>query len=264
MALTALVANGQRISFKIKGSDTCLPLSQLETEVFMKRNDSSSISVTGGGSGVGFSALINGSIDIAQASRSMKPEEKIKMKDAGKDYKETVIAFDALAIVINKGNKIEQLTRDQLKGIFTGKISNWKEVGGADLKIIVYCRESSSGTYEFLKEHVMDNENYSISAEIMPATDAIIESVGKNEGAIGYVGLAYVEKSVKTVQVSFDGKIFVGPSIETAKNRTYPITRPLYYYYLTSTETKLKPYLDFVLSDEGQKIVLREGYVPLK
>ena len=261
---SAFVMQTVKVVCKIKGSDTCLPLSQKFAEAFMKKNSGSSITVVGGGSGVGFSALISGTTDIAQASRSMKMDEKIKMKDAGKAYKETIIAYDALSVIVNPSNKINQITREQLEGIFTGKITNWKEVGGDDLKIIVYSRESSSGTFEFFKEHVMNKKNYTTSALLMPATGAIVQAVSQTAGAIGYIGLAYSDKSVKSLKVSFDGKTFVEPSIETAKNKTYPITRPLYYYYLNSTEPSIKPYIDFILSDEGQKIVLQEGYVPLK
>ena len=189
----------------------------------------------------------------------------MKMKEAGKAYKEVIIAKDALAVVVNPKNQVNQLTREQLEDIFTGKITNWKEVGGADLQIVVYSRETSSGTYEFFKEHVMNKKNYVASALLMPATGAIIQSVSQTEGAIGYVGLAYIEKDIKALKVSYDkGKTFVVPSIETAMNLTYPITRPLYYYYLTTIESKVSPFINFILSDEGQKIVIAEGYVPLK
>lgn len=256
--------NAQKVACKIKGSDTVLPLSQKEAEAFNKKTGSS-VSVTGGGSGVGFAALIGGTTDIAQASRSIKMDEKLKLKDAGKAFKETKIALDALAVIVNSGNTVSELTREQLEGIFTGKITNWKEVGGKDLKIIVYSRESSSGTFEFFKEHVMNKKNYATSALLMPATGAIVQSVSQTEGAIGYIGLAYLEKTVKAVKVSFDnGKTYTAPSIETAKNATYPITRPLFYYYLTSVESKIQPFIDFVLSSEGQKLVLDEGYVSLK
>jgi phosphate transport system substrate-binding protein len=261
----AFVMQTAKVVCKIKGSDTCLPLSQKFAESFMKKNPGSSITVIGGGSGVGFSALISGTTDIAQASRSMKMDEKMKMKDAGKAFKETIIAYDALSVIVNPANKINQLTREQLEGIFTGAITNWKDLGGSDMKIIVYSRESSSGTFEFFKEHVMHKKNYATSVLLMPATGAIVQSVSQTEGAIGYVGLAYVEKSVKAIKVSYDqGKTFVEPSIETAKNKTYPVTRPLFYYYLNSTEASVKPYIDFILSPEGQDIVLKEGYVPLK
>jgi phosphate transport system substrate-binding protein len=261
----ANIIEAQKVTCKIKGSDTCLPLSQKEAESFMKKSAGSSITVTGGGSGVGLSALMSGTTDIAQSSRSMKMDEKLKMKEAGKAFKEVVIAKDALAVIVNPGNKVSQLTREQLEGIFTGKITNWKDVGGADLKIIVYSRESSSGTFEFFKEHVMNKKNYTSSALLMPATGAIVQSVSQTEGAIGYVGLAYLEKNVKAIKVSYDkGKNYIEPSVENAKNKTYPVTRPLFYYYLTTSEKTVSPLIQFILSDEGQKIVLAEGYVPLK
>jgi phosphate transport system substrate-binding protein len=255
----------QSISLKIKGSDTCLPLIQKESELYMKKNANASITVTGGGSGVGIAALMSGTTDIAMASRKMKMDEKMKMQDAGKAFKEVVFANDAISVVVNPGNKVDQLTREQLEGMYTGKIKNWKEVGGDDLTIVLYSRESSSGTYEFFKEHVLMNKNYASSALLMPATGAIIQSVSQTKGAVGYVGLAYVEKTVKALKVSYDkGKTYVTPSVETAKNKTYPITRPLQLYYLTSLEKKVAPYINYLLSAEGQKIVLDEGYIPLK
>ena len=255
--------NAQKL--KIKGSDTVLPLTQKEAEEYMKKNAGSSLMVTGGGSGVGIAALLNGTTDIAQSSRSLKLDEKIKLQDAGKAYKETIIAYDALAVIVNPTNKVSQLTREQLEGIFTGKITNWKEVGGDDVKMVVYSRETSSGTYEFFKEHVLKGKNFASAALLMPATGAIVQSVSQTKGAIGYVGLAYLEKEVKALKVSFDkGKTFVSPAVETAKNKTYPITRPLFYYYLASIEKTLSPYINYVLSPVGQDLVLKTGYVPLK
>lgn len=255
----------QKLVCKIKGSDTVLPLSQKEAENYMKKNAGSSITVTGGGSGVGLSAIMSGTTDIAQSSRSMKMDEKLKMQEAGKAFKEVIIAYDALAVIVHPSNKVGQLTREQLEGIFTGKITNWKEVGGADLKIIVYSRETSSGTYEFFKEHVLNKKNYAPTALLMAATGAIVQSVSQTQGAIGYVGLAYIEKSVKPLKVSYDkGKTFVAPSLENAKSKSYPVTRPLYYYYLTKSEKQVKPFVDYILSAEGQQTVVSEGYVPVK
>ncbi len=250
---------------RIKGSDTMLPLSQKEAEVYMKANSNNKVTVTGGGSGVGIAALIDGTTDLAQSSRKIKMDEKIKLQEAGVTYKEVIAAYDALAVIVNPENKVSQLTREQLEGIFTGKIKNWKEVGGDDAKIIVYSRESSSGTYEFFKEHVMSKKNFANDVLSMPATGAIIQSVSQTKGAIGYVGLAYLDKNEKALKVSYDkGKTFIAPSMETAKNKTYPVVRPLYYYYSTKVESKVKAFLDFVLSTEGQKIVEQVGYVPLK
>ncbi|MDD4644777.1 MAG: PstS family phosphate ABC transporter substrate-binding protein [Bacteroidales bacterium] len=262
LMLPALI-NAQ--SFKIKGSDTVLPLSQAESESYSKKSPGASISVTGGGSGVGLAAIISGTTDIAQSSRKMKMDEKLKMQEAGKAFKEVIIAYDALAVIVNPANPVSQLTREQLEGIFTGKITNWKEVGGADQKIVAYSRETSSGTYEFFKEHVLNKKNFGTNALLMPATGAIVQSVSQTKGAVGYVGLAYLEKNIKALKVSYDkGKTYVAPSVATAMDKSYPVTRPLYYYYLTSIEKTVSPFITYVLSPEGQKIVEQTGYVPLK
>lgn len=249
---------------RIKGSDTVLPLSQKEAESYKKVNSKSAVSVTGGGSGVGISALLSGTTEIAQSSRKIKFDEKQKLQEAGKTAKEVIVAYDALAVVVNPSNQVSKLTREQLEGIFTGKIKNWKEVGGANLKIIPYSRETSSGTYEFFKEVVLKNKNYVNGIMSMPATGAIIQSVGQTKGAIGYVGLAYISKDVKAIHVSFDkGKSYTAPSVAAAKNKTYPIVRPLYYYYEVKSTAKVKPFIDFVLSAEGQKIVSNVGFISL-
>ncbi len=269
ISLTALILFGgvliaQKITVKVKGSDTVLPLAQKQAEKYMQADNTMSISVVGGGSGVGIAALLDGTTDIAASSRSIKMSEKLKLQEAGKAVKEVKIAFDALAVIVNPANKVSQLTREQLDGIFTGKIKNWKEVGGDDLVIVVYSRESSSGTFEFFKEKVLLNKNFAASSLMMPATGAIIQSVSQTKGAIGYVGLAYLDKSVKDVKVSYDGgKIYVLASIENAKNKTYPIIRPLFFYYPVSAEKKVKKFVDYILSDAGQKTVLEVGYVPL-
>jgi phosphate transport system substrate-binding protein len=249
---------------KIKGSDTLLPLSQKEAENYMKANPSQTLIVTGGGSGVGISALIEGTTDIAQSSRKIKFDEKQKIQEGGKSLKEVIVAYDALAIIVHPTNKVKNLTREQLEGIFTGKITNWKEVGGDDLKIIPYSRETSSGTYEFFKESVLKNKNYKNGILSMPATGAIVQSVSQTKGAIGYVGLAYLNKSIKAIDVSYDkGKSFIEPSIATAKNGTYPVVRPLYFYYTVQSEKIVRPFIDYVLSTTGQKIVTEIGFIAL-
>jgi phosphate transport system substrate-binding protein len=249
----------------IKGSDTMLPLTQKLAEQFMKANNDKKVTVNGGGSGVGLSALVENTTDIAMASRRIKFSEKQKMQETGRTSKEVIVAYDALAVVVNPANKVTNLTREQLEGIFTGKITNWKQVGGEDMKIIVYSRETSSGTYEFFKEHVLNNKNYMNGIMSMPATGAIIQSVSQTKGAIGYVGLAYLNSSVKAIHVSYDkGKTYVEPTVANAKNKTYPIVRPLYYYYDIKIEKKVKPYIDYVLSPEGQAIVSKVGYIPVK
>lgn len=249
---------------KIKGSDTCLPVSQTEAENFMNKNKGTKVTVTGGGSGVGISALMEGTTDIAMSSRKMKFDEKVRLQEAKKNAKEVVIAYDALAVVVHPSNKVDNLTREQLEGIFTGKIKNWKEVGGADMKIVAYSRETSSGTYEFFKESVLKNKNYMNGILSMPATGAIIQSVSQTKGAIGYVGLAYVSPRVKTLSVSYDGKHYAAPTVENATNKTYPIVRPLYYYYNVKKKAEIDPLIQYILSPDGQDIIKKSGYIPVK
>jgi phosphate transport system substrate-binding protein len=249
----------------IKGSDTVLPLGQKEAEVYMKKDSSTSISVTGGGSGVGLAALMDGTTDIAMASRDLKTEEKLKLTEEKKEVEQVIIAYDALSIIINPANKVHQLTREQLEKIYTGELTNWKDVGGADEKIVAYSRESSSGTFEFFKEKVMDKKNYAATVLSMPATGSIVQSVSQTKGAIGYIGMAYETTGIKAVAVSYDaGKTYVAPSIAAAKDKSYPISRPLFYLFDKVNKEKVQAFIDFAVSDEGQKIVGEIGYVPVK
>ena len=188
----------------------------------------------------------------------------MKAKAAKQDIEETIVAYDALAVIVHPSNPVKQLTRKQLEDIFRGKITNWKQVGGEDRKIVVYSRETSSGTYEFFKESVLKNKNYMPGSLSMPATGAIIQSVSQTQGAIGYVGLAYVSPRIKTLSVSYDGKPYAEPSVENATNKTYPIVRPLYYYYNARNKGDVAPLMDFILSTEGQDIIKKSGYIPVK
>lgn len=255
---------------KIKGSDTVLPVSQEGAETYMNAHPGSRITVTGGGSGVGISALLDGTTDIAMASRSIKFKEKVKLKKNGKKLCESVVAFDALAVIVNPSNPIRHLTREQLEAIFRGKITNWKDVKdyvtgkrGPDLKIIVYSRETSSGTYEFFKTSVLKEKNYMAGVLSMPATGAVIQSVSQTHGAIGYVGMAYINKDVRAIKVSYDNKHFIYPNMETGRKRIYPIIRELYYYYTEDKAAYVTPFINYLLSPEGQKIVMKSGYVPV-
>ena len=247
---------------RIKGSDTVLPVAQQTAERFMALNPDARITVTGGGTGVGISALLDGTTDIAMAS--IKFSEKMKVKSAGKEVEEVIVAYDALAVVVHPSNPVKQLTRQQLEDIFRGKITNWKQVGGDDRKIVVYSRETSSGTYEFFKESVLKNKNYMSSSLSMPATGAIIQSVSQTKGAIGYVGLAYLSPRVKSLSVSYDGKHFAPPTMESATDKSYPIVRPLYYYYNTENAGQVNPLISFILSPAGQEIIKKSGYIPVK
>ena len=249
---------------RIKGSDTVLPIAQQTAERFMTLNPNARVTVTGGGSGVGISALLDETTDIAMASRGIKFSEKMKAKAAGEELEEIPVAYDALAVVVHPSNPVKQLTRRQLEDIFRGKITNWKQVGGDDRKIVVYSREPSSGTYEFFKESVLKNKNYMASSLSMPATGAIIQSVSQTKGAIGYVGLAYVSPRVKTLSVSYDGKHYAAPTVENATNKTYPIVRPLYYYYNVKKKAEIDPLVQYILSPDGQDIIKKSGYIPVK
>ena len=234
-------------------------------EQYLEKHPESEIIVTGGGSGVGIAALPENTTDIAMASRRIKFGEKMKFAEIGLDAREVIVAYDALAVVVNPSNPVDSLTREQLEAIFRGKITNWKEVGGEDWKIVVYSRETSSGTYEFFKESVLDNKNYMSSILSMPATGAIIQSVKQTKGAIGYIGLAYLNRFVKPLSVSYDGgRHYAEPSVRTAADGSYPIVRPLYYYYDAEKESVVSPFVSYVLSDEGQASVLEQGFVPVR
>lgn len=267
LLLLALLGVGMSAPLKaqrIKGSDTVLPVAQQTAERFMTLHPGARVTVTGGGSGVGISALLDKTTDIAMASRSIKFNERMKAKEAGEDLRETIIAFDALAVVVHPSNPVDRLTREQLEGIFRGKITNWREVGGEDRQIVVYSRETSSGTYEFFKESVLKNKNYMAGSLSMPATGAIIQSVSQTKGAIGYVGLAYVSPRIKTLAVSYDGHGYAEPTLENAVDKSYPIVRPLYYYYQAQDSAAVAPLMDFILSDQGQEIIRRSGYIPVR
>lgn len=255
-------ANLSFAQIKVKGSDTMLPLVQELAEIFTTKQGGVPVAVTGGGSGTGINALKSGSTDIAMSSRAMKMGEKISFEEAKKGIKEIVIGFDALSIIVHPSNKVSNLTRQQLEGIFTGKITNWKEVGGEDLKIVPYTRESSSGTYEFMKEYVLDGKEFTNTAISSPATAGIVQSVSQTKGAIGYIGLAYLEDIVKPIAVSFDGTNFVEPSFKNAVDKKYPIIRELYFFHTKNDENKVKSFTSFVLSDIGQKALAHKGYIP--
>lgn len=263
--LCALSFQGILHAQRVKGSDTLLPLTQELAEQYLKKEPDAEVIVTGGGSGVGIAALPENTTDIAMASRQIKFSEKMKFAELGLDAEEVVVAYDALAVVVNPSNPVGRLTREQLEAIFRGKITNWKDVGGEDRKIVVYSRETSSGTYEFFKESVLENKNYMSSILSMPATGAIIQSVRQTKGAIGYIGLAYLNPYVKPLAVSYDGGAhYAVPSVETAAAGSYPIVRPLYYYYDSRKEAQVSPFISYVLSPEGQESVLEQGFIPVK
>ena len=265
LLLAALGLTAAACAQKLKGSDTLLPLAQKAAENYSEKNPSAHVTVTGGGSGVGLSSLREGTTDIAMASRRIKFDERVRMQQAGRPVEELTVAFDALAVIVHPSNPVSRLTREQLEGLFRGKITNWKQVGGEDRKIVVYSRETSSGTYEFFKESVLKHRNYMPAVLSMPATGAIIQSVSQTPGAIGYVGLAYLNPEVKALAVSYDGGgSYVAPTFDNARSKSYPIVRPLYFYYTKSNEAAVRPLVDYLTSDEGQAMVASVGFIPIR
>lgn len=250
----------------VKGSDTLVILSQRWAEVFMKSNPGIAVQVTGGGSGTGIAALLNGSTDICNASRPMKQSEIEKLKEKyGSTGVEIKVAIDGLSVYVNKANKkVNDLTLAQIKGIYTGEIKNWKEVGGSDAKIIMYGRENSSGTYVYFKEHVLENKDFSSDVQSLPGTAAVVNAVSKDKNAIGFGGAAYA-KGIKDIAVKKDpdSKAFL-PNKKNIESGEYPISRFLYMYTRKKPEGNIKKFVDWALSKEGQRIVAEVGYFPVK
>jgi len=248
----------------VKGSDTLVILAQRWAEVYMKSNPSVAIQVTGGGSGVGISALINGATDIANASRKMKASEKDKLKARYNTLGvEVACAKDGITVYLHPSNKLKELSIKQLSEIYKGNIKNWKEVGGADADIKLYGRENSSGTYVFFQENVVKGD-YAPSCQTLPGTAAVVNAVKKDPAGIGYGGAAYAE-GIEICKVKKDDKSagFI-PTAETIKTGEYPITRYLYMYLKNKPTGAIKQYIDWILSPEGQKLVVETGYFPVK
>lgn len=249
-------------SITIEGSDTMVNLAQAWQEKFNEANPGVMIAVKGGGSGTGIAALINGTVDFANASREIKDEEKAQATEKGIDAVETKVAVDGIAVIVNPANGVGELTLDQLGKIYRGEIKNWKDVGGADKPIVLLSRDSSSGTYEYFKEEVVakDDENaeYAKEAKLLPSTQAIVDETKANPDAIGYVGLGYVVPEVKVVAI--DG---VAASIDAAKDGSYVLSRGLYMYSNGAPADVMKAYIDWILGPDGQAVVTDQGFVPV-
>jgi len=256
----------KREELSLKGSDTMLHVGEAWAEKFREDNPGVSVSVTGGGSGTGISALINGHTQIAMASRKIQEDERARAQKQGKAVREFEVGKDGIAVIVHKANPIKELSVDQLRRIFTGQITNWRQVGGPDRDIVLYSRETSSGTYIFFREHVLKNADYSPKALLMPSTVALVQGVVGNESAIGYSGLAYAEEgNVAIIGVkATDDAPAVLPSTETIKDGSYPISRPLLLYTLGDPGGNAKAFIDFALSTPGQDILKQIGYLPIK
>lgn len=254
-----------------KGSDTIVNIALAWAEEYQKLHPEVRISVTGGGSGTGITALINGSIPLANASRQIKTEELETARAAGLDPQEFIIARDAIAIIVHPDNPINQLTIEQLSAIYTGKINNWSELGGEDRPIVRLSRETNSGTHVFFLEKVVrmdDSSDKTIFAAdtcLLPSSEGIISEVRENPNAIGYDGLGYVTDEVKLVAVSSleNPDKFVLPSVQSVSEGTYYISRSLYMYTQKAPTGELEKYLDWLLSSDAQQIVANLGFVPI-
>jgi len=248
----------------VKGSDTMVILAQKWAEIYMKSHPDVVVQVTGGGSGTGISALINGSTDICNASRPLKSSEMDKLKDRyGSLGIEIPCAKDGITIFLNESNAISELSVKQLGDIFSGKVKNWKDVGGPDAEIKLYGRENSSGTYVFFQEKVVKGD-YAPNCQTLPGTAAVVNAVSKDKYGIGYGGAAYA-KGVKHCKVKKDDKSQAfNATAETIAKGDYPITRYLYMYMRNRPTGEIKAYIDWILSGDGQKVVTEIGYFPVK
>lgn len=257
-------------SIQIKGSDTMVNLGQAWAEKYMQENPGEFIAVTGGGSGTGFSSLISGTCDIVMSSRSIKDKEIALAKQRGINPFEIKVALDGLAVVVNPKNPVSKLTLDQIAKIFTGKITNWKEVGGLDYNIVILSREVNSGTHVYFKEHVLrkgdpnGKEEFAPGALLLSSSQAIADEVAQNPSAIGYYGMGYISSKQKPIMVAKDEKSeYETPTIENVVNGKYPISRPLFLYTNGQPQGLVKKFVDFCLSKEGQDIVLKTDFVPI-
>jgi phosphate transport system substrate-binding protein len=254
-----------------KGSDTIVNLALAWAERYQQEHPEVRISVTGGGTGTGIASLINGTVDIANASRAIKKEEVNEAKQKGIDPQEHVIARDAIAVIVNPNNPLQKLTLEQVSEIYRGDIDNWKEVGGDDRPIVRVSRETNSGTHVYFLESVIrlgKKDSKAIFSEdtlLLPSSEGIISEVGDNPNAIGYDGLGYVTPQVKVLSIAKtpDGS-YMQPSAETVNAGTYPISRDLYMYTGKNPNAAIQAYLDWILTPEAQKIVVELGFVPVK
>jgi phosphate transport system substrate-binding protein len=261
---------GTSVSIQNKGSDTIVNLALAWAEKYQAEHPEISISVTGGGSGTGIAALLNKTVDIANASRQMQAEEIKQAKDKGFDPVEFVIARDAIAVIVNPANPVSQLTLQQISDIYSGRFNNWSQVGGQDRPIVRLSREVNSGTHVYFRDEVIrlgekNNETlFATDTLLLPSSEGIVSELRQNPNAIGYDGLGYVPKDLKVIAVAKDaGSPYVLPSIATVNDKSYPVARDLYMYTAGQPTGVIKAYLDWVMTNEAQTIVANLGFVPI-
>ena len=239
-------------------------LGQRFAEEYMKANPGVVVQVNGGGSGTGIAALINGTVDLAQSSRPMKPKEREDAeKNRGSQLVETPVALDALAVFVHANNPVKELSLEQIASIYTGKTTNWNQLGGPDAPIVIYGRENNSGTYEYFREHVLQDADFGPRVQTLSGTAAVINAVGRDANGIGYGGIAY-SSDVATVAVKKDpASPAVAPVEENVANGTYPISRHLYFYSFANARPELQQFIEWAASPAGQAVVENVGYYPL-
>lgn len=257
-------AKAEKSTVSVKGSDTMVILGQRWAEHFMKASPGTTVQVTGGGSGTGIAALVNGTTDICQASRPMKDKEKADLKEKrGAEAVETKVALDALAVYVNEKSPLQEISIPELSKIYKGQITSWKEVGGPDEKIVLYGRENNSGTYGYFKEHVLENKDFAPAVQTLAGTSAVVNAVKGDSVGIGYGGIAYLE-GVRPLKVKKDAASpAIAPSLQTAQDGTYALSRFLYFYTPGEPKGATKRFVDYVGSAEGQKVIADVGYYPL-
>jgi phosphate transport system substrate-binding protein len=264
LSVSLLFVAASKKIITVKGSDTLVILAQRWAEKYMSAHPEVVVQVTGGGSGTGISALINGTTDFANASREMKKNEFDKLKQRYNTMgNEIKVAKDGITIYTNISNPVSELTIAQIRAIYLGEVSNWKEVGGEDAAILLYGRENSSGTYVFFRDNILIGKDYATSMQSLPGTAAVVNAVVKDKYGIGYGGAAYAE-GIKIIKVQKDeASQAFAPTAETIKNNQYPITRYLYMYSRSKPTGAMKEYVDWILSPEGQELVSKVGYFPV-
>lgn len=261
IGLAQCSGRSQKDSISIKGSDTMVLLGQRWAEHYMAAHPGAVIQVTGGGSGTGIAALINGTTDICQSSRPMKDKERAQIQEKfGAPPHEIVVAKDGLTIYVHESNPLSELSLDQIKGVYSGATTNWSQLGGPDEKILVYGRENSSGTYEYFKEHVLSGGDFAAAVQTLPGTAAVVNAVAQDRFGIGYGGAAYA-KGVREVGVKkTDAEPAVMPTAAAVMNGSYPLSRDLYFYTRKAPEAGMKEFVEYALSDTGQSVVTEVGY----
>ncbi|MBS3986006.1 MAG: PstS family phosphate ABC transporter substrate-binding protein [Selenomonadales bacterium] len=263
VALVAIGCQREKTVIDVNGSDTMVNMGAALAEEFMKANRNVEVVVSGGGSGTGIAALIDGKADIAQSSRDIRESERTKAQARGTLH-EIIVAWDGLAIAVHPSNPVKELTMGQLAAIYKGEITNWKQVGGNDAAIVLLSRDTTSGTHVFFKEFVLDKAEFAPATMMMPSTEAIVQELAQNQNAIGYIGLGYVRPTVSILGIKADeASPAVVASIEAVLDRSYTLARPLFFYVIGDITGDLKKFIDFVVGADGQKIVRDLGFVPV-